>query len=171
MQRFSKFQYIIIGLIIGLIVVAMIYWVIPKGPKFSKDPRIRERQKEAVELQFFEKVSFLRFNPKELFGWDWWSESGIENNVTFKGSHGSYEIEYEALRIFWDDYSYLKINYNGTRVYEAGIKSPWGVQRVSSIKAYIPGDWIDVFNEMITQARKGIPEELNALVENWGITN
>lgn len=166
MTKFSKLQLIIIGLII----VATVYWIIPKGPKFSKDRRIRDRQEHAVELRIFEKAKFLRYNAKELFGWNYWEEIGTANNVTFRGWRGVYSIEYEKLRVHWKDNDYVRLYFNGTRFYEAGIKSTWWDDQVlSSITAFIPGDWIGVFNEMYRQAMKGIPEESDELKEDWGI--
>lgn len=129
----------------------------------SSDKRIRKLQTEAINERLYERIRQIRFNAKELFGFTRYSfKQYEENNVTFWGNEGKYNIEYKNLLIFWKDNGIAKIEFNKTLVYEAKGKN--------HITAYHKGSWLEEFNEMYKQATKGIPiDEEAKLKRRWGI--
>lgn len=160
-----------------VLVMAIILFILMDAPKMSKDPQIRSLQKEAIELRIFERAREVRYDGKALFEW-YWTYDGekkfTENNVTFRGTNGYHEIEYQNLTIKWRDWTYMKVFFNGSKVYEAKIKYNYilggGSKNLDEITAFITGPWIDVFDEMYIQAIKGPPSrEAEELKENWGI--
>ncbi|MHA2052708.1 MAG: hypothetical protein ACXACY_22885 [Candidatus Hodarchaeales archaeon] len=162
------------GLImIAIFAVLFLNSVMIEKPVISDNSDIAELQNEALDLQIYEKVSYLRWNAKELFGFSRYSSKKfIENEVTFYGYERGYIIEYGDLIVEWDEYDYIRISYEGSKVCFIRFELEfWGGYHVVEVQAYHRGEWTNVFNEMFLQAIKGIPvEEEDLLLKNWGIT-
>jgi hypothetical protein len=161
--------------IVALALIFSALVITSASPKLSQDDRIRLLQIEAIDLEIFERTLEIRENAKDIFGWTFGgSEDKIANNVTFGGYDGIYEIAYQDLVIDWADNHEMTISVNGTRVYRAdlGYAFLFPGLRVKEITSFVKGPWLDVFDEMHTQAMKARapPEnEADELKENWGI--
>jgi len=165
-------------LLISTVIVLGIFFVLLNVRYETKeDERITELKNEAERLQIFERTKYLRDHPKELFGWNWWSgypefhKRFIKNNVSFTGYGGEYEIEYKEIFIEWNDYDYLIIYYNGSRVFEVELGVAYDSDnKCKEIIAYHRGEWTYIFTEMFIQAIEDFPKEkVDLLSENWGI--